>query len=621
MTNKFEIIAPPQQPMQRHRRSACFSLNIPLHYIGSSLIICAFIMGVVIGCTHRPVSYMEVPDTYCNPVNLDYAFIPSTHKYYAQHESHRSTADPAVVKLRDTLYLFSTNQNGYWWSADMRQWNFVKQDFQSNGIAADNVCAPGAWAWGDTLMFIPSFAAPDPMPLYISTNPIQKKWIALTDSFEVATWDPSFFKDDDGKAYVYWGSSNTLPLFGMELDPTNGYRPVGSRKELSKLFPDDHGWERFGENHTDTTIRPYTEGPWMTKHNGKYYYQYAAPGTEFNVYADGVLVGDHPLGPFEYQAYNPFSYKPGGFITGAGHGSTFQDKHGNYWHAATMLSWIKYKFERRIGFFPAGFDTDGQMYCITAFGDYPHVHATTLRDHTESTFTGWMLLSYNKRAWASSSLPGKDPSLAFNENIRNYWSAVTANAGEYLAVDLGKEYNIHAIQINYADEGTQLRDKHIDIYHQYIIYQSVDGKEWYPLIDKSNNKTDVPHDYVQLVKPVSSRFLKIENIHMADGKFAISGFRVFGKTLAGDKPDMVTGFSAVRHIDSRDVTFSWQNVSGAYAYNIYYGIHPDKLYNCIMVHDQNEYYFRGLNKDVQYHARIEAVGETGVSSRSAVIEF
>ena len=38
-----------------------------------------------------------------------------------------------------------------------------------------------------------------------------------------------------------------------------------------------HGWERFGENNSDT-IPGYIEGPWLTKHNGKYYMQYAAPG-------------------------------------------------------------------------------------------------------------------------------------------------------------------------------------------------------------------------------------------------------------------------------------------------------------------------------------------------------
>ena len=49
------------------------------------------------------------------------------------------------------------------------------------------------------------------------------------------------------------------------------------------------------------------------------------------------------------------------------------------------------------------------------------------------------------------------------------------------------------------------------------------------MIDKSNNHKDVPHDYIELAKPVAGRYLKIENISMPTGKFALSGFRVFGK--------------------------------------------------------------------------------------------
>ena len=77
------------------------------------------------------------------------------------------------------------------------------------------------------------------------------------------------------------------------------------------------------------------------------------------------------LGPFTYQSHNPFSYKPGGFARGAGHGATYQDKNGNWWHVSTMIVNVKNNFERRIGIWPAGFDKDGVMYCNTAFGDYP----------------------------------------------------------------------------------------------------------------------------------------------------------------------------------------------------------------------------------------------------------
>jgi hypothetical protein len=40
-----------------------------------------------------------------------------------------------------------------------------------------------------------------------------------------------------------------------------------------------------------------------------------------------------------------------------------------------------------------------------------------------------------------------------------------------------------------------------------------------------------------------------------------------------------------------------------------------------MIHESAERYFRGLNKGVKYFAQIEAIGETGVSNRSNVIEF
>jgi hypothetical protein len=107
---------------------------------------------------------------------------------------------------------------------------------------------------------------------------------------------------------------------------------------------------------------------------------------------------------------------------------------------------------------------------------------------------------------------------------------------------------------------------------------------------------------------------------MADGKFAITGFRVFGKA-EGNQPETVSGFKIARHVDTRDATFTWKAVNGAYAYNIYYGVQPDKLYNCIMVHDKTERYFRGLNKGITYYAQIEAIGETGLSQKSEIIKF
>jgi hypothetical protein len=140
------------------------------------------------------------------------------------------------------------------------------------------------------------------------------------------------------------------------------------------------------------------------------------------------------------------------------------------------------------------------------------------------------------------------------------------------------------------------------------------------LVDKSNNKTDVPHDYVQLQQPVLARYIKLENIHMPTGKFAISGLRVFGNGN-GTKPEAVKTFFVLRtEKDKRSGWIKWNPVSNAYAYNIYYGTAPDKLYNCIMVYNNNynEYWFKGMDKLKPYYFTIEAVNENGVSQKFAV---
>ena len=109
---------------------------------------------------------------------------------------------------------------------------------------------------------------------------------------------------------------------------------------------------------------------------GRYYLQYGAPGTEYNVYANGTYVGDSPLGPFDYAPYNPVAYKPGGFVTGAGHGTPSRTTTATGGTPARRGSAYNWNFERRIAMFPAGFDADGQMYVSTRFGDFPHCMPT-----------------------------------------------------------------------------------------------------------------------------------------------------------------------------------------------------------------------------------------------------
>jgi len=552
--------------------------------------------------------------TYCNPLNIDYGYTPIPN--LSEWGKHRTTADPVIVNYKGDYFLFSTNQWGYWWSKDMIKWNFISRKFlRPWNEGDDELCAPAVGIISDTMLVFGSTYTSN-FTLWMSTDPKANIWKPLVDSLAIGGWDPAFFTDDNGRFFMYNGSSNQYPVYGVELNRKT-MQPLTTRQEMYILESWRYGWQRFGENMDDTFLDPFIEGSWMTKHNGKYYLQYGAPGTEFSGYADGVVVGESPLGPFIPQSM-PMSYKPGGFARGAGHGATFQDIWGNYWHVSTIAISVKNNFERRIGIWPAGFDDDNVMYCNTAFGDYPTYMPDGKEDHLRSRFTGWMLLNYNKPVSVSSTYGNYNANNAVDESIKTYWCASTADADEWIQSDLGNISTVKAIQINYADQDAEFMGKSLNVYHQYKILESQDGKKWNILVDKSQNKTDVPHDYIELPDPVQTRFLRLVNLHMPTGKFAISGFRIFGLG-SGLKPDVVKELVVLRtKKDKRSAWIKWKPVDNAYAYNIYIGTEPDKLYNSIMVYNANEYWLKSMDKEMPYYFTIESINENGVSLRTPV---
>ena len=557
--------------------------------------------------------------TYCNPLNISYNYEPWNNNT-RQGGSFRSSADPMGLTYKGEYYLFSTNQGGFHYSRNLSDWDFVQASFQRYP-ADDDECAPAAWVVGDTLFYTGSTY--EGLPIWYSTDPKSGRWRRAIERNTLPTWDPYIFLDDDGRLYEYYGSSNEYPLKGVEISRED-FTPISKIYDLVRLHPDRHGWERFGMNNDDeVTLKPFTEGAFMTKHDGRYYLQYGAPGTEFKVYADGVYVSDNPLGPFPCQQHNPISYKPGGFVQCVGHGGTFADLKGNYWHVGTCMLSLKYKFERRIGLYPTGFDNDGVMYCITAFGDYPQLNAVNDISNPSERFTGWMLLSYEKNCTVSSCDSTLTPASLTDENMRTYWSAASGSDQEWIEMDLGGIREVRALQLNFYDHKTVQHNRANDIYHQYRILASNDGEQWTLVVDKSDNDRDVPHDYIELRECLDTRYLRIENIHMpSGGYFCLSDVRVFGLDYGGNLPAEVKRFTVKRDkADRRNALISWAAVEGAYGYNIYFGTAPDKLYHCITVNGDTSYDMRGLDVGTDYYFAIEALAETGCSPRSKTIRI
>src|SRR3954471_16146021 len=417
--------------------------------------------------------------TYANPIDIDYRY---NFEQQDQGISYRSGADPVIVVQHGAYYLFETIGDGYWRSTDLGTW----QHITPTRWPLVDIVAPAALSVRDTIYLLPATTSPLPimsftdaanghvdfynrlMPRLPMARDREADVLAKPDSVQPGPWDPAFFHDDTDRWFLFWNSSNAYPLNVIELDKSRqlAYKEGAHPKWLFGLDPAHHGWERFGQDHRDTTVTPFMEGAWMTKVRGTYYLQYGAPGTEHNVYGTGTYLANDPLGPFTYAPYNPVGYKPGGFVHGAGHGNTFQDVYGNYWNTGTPWVAVNWNFERRIGLWPAGFDSDGQMYVDTRFGDFPHYLPTGKWQSSDALFTGWMLLSYRKPATASSvrchaeqseasAIPPCDttfrPTNVTDENPRTFWVAAQNRPSEWIQIDLGREYDVRAIQVNFAD--------------------------------------------------------------------------------------------------------------------------------------------------------------------------
>jgi len=412
--------------------------------------------------------------SFCNPLNISYRFT-------LDKPSRRAAADPVIVLYKDNYYLFATASGGYWYSKDLFNWNFVTTKdlpFEKD--------APAAAVINGSLYYLPLSSH----VIYKADDPVSGKWEVYTDSFPLLAGDPDLFQDTDGKVYLYFGVTNNGYLQAIELDANDKFKPIGKPINVLTGDPATRGWERPGDYNT-LTDRPWTEAPWMTKHNGKYYYQYSAPGTQYKSYADGYFVAEKPLGPFTYSNTSPFSSKPEGFIDGAGHAATFMDKYGNYWRVITMVISVKHIFERRLGLIPVTFDKGDNMVAHTEFADYPMVMPDHKIKDVSELFPGWMMLSYKKAAEASSSLAANPPSLAVDEEIRDYWSAKTGDKGEWLSVDLGSIPTVHAIQLNFAENNTQLFGREGVLAQQYLLEYSTDDKTWKKLVDKTTNQADL----------------------------------------------------------------------------------------------------------------------------------
>jgi hypothetical protein len=241
---------------------------------------------------------------------------------------------------------------------------------------------------------------------------------------------------------------------------------------------------------------------------------------------------------------------------------------------------------------------------------------------------------------ASSSTEGKEPERAADENAKTWWQAGSSACGQWLSMDLGKVRDVHAVQINFADDDSDLLnvsipgklrgDRFIDpgenLKTRWILEASCDGEHYTVIADRKDAKTNLPHDFFVFEDGILLRFLKLTIFEVPYGvRPCISGLRVFGLGKE-DKPG-VPEYSVKRASDyAMDVTIRAQkNVTG---YSILWGFAPDRLYHSWMVMGDMNITPDGkeivktigmLTKGEAAYVRVDAFNEGGITEGSTVI--
>jgi xylan 1,4-beta-xylosidase len=367
------------------------------------------------------------------------------------------------------------------------------------------------------------------------------------------SWDGAFdvdiFIDDDNKPYLYFPGRSTDGIYVVELDPGNLSRFATEPVHLVG-FDSSHTWERYGDWNEYPDVS-WIEGPWMMKHNGTYYLQYSASGTQWLTYATGMYTSKSPTGPFVYSPVNPILRKTTGIVTGPGHGCIVAGPDGNLWQFYTIVL-ANPPGGRRLGMDPVGFDSQGNLY-VKGPSETPQWGPGVAPKPAGGNDSGSIPLTVNKmramnsKSAFSSQRPGHDAAYSIDNSAGTWWEPAAEDTQPSITIDLSPATEFDPIQRFTVDSSRILfstgggfrfggrqdgkPDPNATVAFRYRIEASGDGEAYNTILDKTGNTVTKYVEFDEL--PITTcRFIRLTITDWprpGNNPLGIVEFTVFGR--------------------------------------------------------------------------------------------
>jgi xylan 1,4-beta-xylosidase len=258
-------------------------------------------------------------------------------------------ADPAVILHEGLYYLYATGEvNGDNGTRVYTSKNLI--DWERGPVVFNpgqrHVWAPDVWRDPDSGRFYLYYTVNHTVGVAEADSPLGP--FTITRKFHDSAIDAHLFRDDDGKLYYYFVK---LPGFRISVQPMSS--PTELAGEPKVVIQPESDWEKRAGH--------VTEGPWIIKHNQKYYMLYSGSGADTPDYAVGYATADHPMGPFTRAPHNPIVQRSEGLF-GPGHGCAIQDAEGKWWHIYHQKRNDRVEWNRFIAIDPLWFDEQGNLH-------------------------------------------------------------------------------------------------------------------------------------------------------------------------------------------------------------------------------------------------------------------
>lgn len=396
-------------------------------------------------------------------------------------------ADPCILVHQDTFYIYATtgSEATVWYSSNFVDWQLTKLNWPT-AMGKPDIWAPAVAKGPDgRFYFYPSvdhdiYAGVADHPKGPFTNVLggdsvfikNRQWWEKMHSI-----DADCFIDDDGQAYLYWGSG---------FDFKDGICAVG------KLNKD---MVSFQEAPTLITPEGYFEGPHMMKRNGIYYLMYSDSLFYDSTYKVRYATSSSPMGPFEEGRNSPIlKSSPDGTISGPGHHYTLHigGEHYIVYHRHAMPLYAPFWGPiRQVNIDKLEFEADGAIKPVVA---------TQKGVPLAFVNTDNMRRPLQPAAVQASSSISQDFSAekAFDGDYGTIWAAPKGTGPLWLQADFGKAITLHEIQ--------PIFDLVMGDY-AYRIEHSAQGTDWQLYAEGNNAQAQVwPVSYK---KEVQARYVRL----------------------------------------------------------------------------------------------------------------